>query len=143
MNDNLGAALFLPWKVICSDIFLGACFEILGWSALFISIKVIIEAPELLSYIQGTLIRIGEVCLIFYALLNCILIMVSNHFLTRYLQRLLLITIILSLLMSVQIVEPMFNTGLTWGYWLTCIGLLSCLLLEISETIHLKPTESA
>jgi len=139
----LGTTLFLPWKVLCSDVLLGVCFEISGWNAIFSSIKVIVESPELLSYIQGTLIRIGEVCLIFYTLLSFILIVIYSHSRIKYLRRLVLIVIVLSVPIGIQIVEPMFNTGLTGGYWLVCIGVLSGLLLESAEIIHLEPTESS
>lgn len=126
---------FLPWHVVCSDVRLDFCFNVSGWRVVFISIEVLIEAPELLSYVRGTLIDVGEVCLMLYTLLNCILLMLYNYFSIRYLRRLLLITIVLSILMSLQIGKPMFNTGLTWGYWLTGIGVLSSLLLEISEPV--------
>lgn len=133
---------FLPWVVVCSDVILDACFKISGWSKLYISIEVIMNNPELLSYVQGTLIKIGELCLMVYTLLNCILIMAYNHFLTKYLRRLLLVMGVLSILMTIQIFEPMFNAGLTWGYWMTCIGLLSGLFLETLELIPLKQNKS-
>lgn len=131
-------SFFLPWHVVCSDVRLDFCFDVPGWRVVFISIEVLLEAPELLSYIEGTLIDVGEVCLILYTLLNCTLIVAYHHSVTKYLRRLSLITIVFSILMIRQIGEPMFNTGLTWGYWLTCIGLLSGLILEIVEPVLLN-----
>ncbi len=137
----LGIALFLPWEVIYSDVAPITSFESPGWMVLFISFEVLIEDPKVLDYFQGTLIRVGETCFIFYMLLNCILVMRYNHSLSQYLRTPLLLTGIFSVLISIQIFEPMFNMGTTWGYWVTCIILLSGLFLEIFELNLLRQTK--
>ena len=102
------------------------------------SVLVIIESPELLSYVQGTLIDVGGLSLVLYIVMNCILLITVHHSPTNHLPGLLLILILLSFLLVLKVAKPMFNTGLTWGYWLTCIALFSSLFLEILEQQSLK-----
>ena len=135
-------AFVSPWKVVYGDMLPSEPFTLIGLKVFLISIRHGLSYMFFLDCfpcVAGGLIAIGYLSLTLYAILNFFRASpkVGSHI--KSLRKASLICVIVSSLFVLQIVTPMMLTGLAWGYWLACAGLLSSLWLEVTEWISSKP----
>jgi hypothetical protein len=134
-------AFISPWIIVYSDVFPSEPFTLIGLRVFIISISngfSYMFFLDCFSCLARGLIAIGYLSLMIYTILNFFRASPRVGGYIESLQKASIICVIVSILFFLQIVTPMMLSGLAWGYWLACVGLLSSLWLEVTERVSSK-----
>jgi hypothetical protein len=135
-------AFLSPWIIVYGDVLPFEPFTLIGLRVFQISISSGFSYMfflDCLSCVAGGLIAIGYLGLMTYTVLNCFRASPKASGYMESLRKASFVCVIVSSLVFLQIITPMMLTGLAWGYWLACAGLLSSLCLEATEWLSRKP----